>query len=178
MPLEETAGVQLLQGGIANLVKTLRQGMAMGSLSDRDLTFIERMGPTEWMDKDTRTAAISYLEQAHKAKQAFSSDILKEMSRPNVNYADAFDRANAKQKPFVPSVPADISAHWGDPAWKPVWDKYAQEHDIRPGTLFHLDNGAIMVMKTPGQTPPSTQPPAVLRPATVPRMDDTWGLRW
>jgi hypothetical protein len=150
MPLSDTGGVQLLRGGINNLVKTLRQGMAMGSLSDRDLNFIERMGPTEWMDQDTRSAAVGYLQQAYQAKQRFSSDVQKEMSRGK-NYGDAMDTADAKQKPFVPAVPADLTAHWTDssPEWSQRRIQWAQEHEVRPGTLYHLADGKIMVMKSP-----------------------------
>ena len=150
MPLSDTGGVQLLRGGINNLVKTLRQGMAMGSLSDRDLNFIERMGPTEWMDQDTRSAAVGYLQQAYQAKQRFSSDVQKEMSRGK-NYGDAMDAADAKQKPFVPAVPADLTAHWTDnsPEWSQRRIQWAQEHEVRPGTLYHLADGKIMVMKSP-----------------------------
>jgi hypothetical protein len=150
MPLSDTGGVQLLRGGINNLVKTLRQGMAMGSLSDRDLNFIERMGPTEWMDQDTRSAAVGYLQQAYQAKQRFSSDVQKEMSRGK-NYGDAMDAADAKQKPFVPAVPADLTAHWTDnsPEWSQRRIQWAQENEVRPGTLYHLADGKIMVMKSP-----------------------------
>ena len=150
MPLSDTGGVQLLRGGINNLVKTLRQGMSMGSLSDRDLNFIERMGPTEWMDQDTRTAAVAYLQQAYQAKQRFTSDVQKEMARGK-NYGDAIDAADAKQKPFVPAVPADLSAHWTDnsPEWRDRRIQWAQQNEVHPGTLYHLSNGSIMVMKSP-----------------------------
>jgi hypothetical protein len=148
--LDDTAGVQLLRGGITNLVKTLRAGMPMGSLSDRDLSFVERMGPTEWMDPDTRSAAVGYLQQAYKAKMNFARDVQKEMSRGK-NYGDAMDAADTKQKPFVPQVPADLTTHWSDntPEWKDRRTQWAEQNDVRPGTLIHMGDGRIVVIKTP-----------------------------
>lgn len=153
--LDDTAGAQLLRGGIANLVKTLRAGMPMGSLSDRDLNFIERLGPTEWMDRDTRAAAVGYLRQAYKAKQDFAFEVQKQMTK-GANYSDAIDAANAKAKPIVPTVPADITAHWTDnsPEWAQKRVQWATQNDVRGGTLYHLNDGSIHVMRSarpPGQ---------------------------
>jgi len=150
MPLSDTAGVQLLRGSMTNLTRELRAGLAMGTLSDRDLDFVARLGPTEWMDPDTRAAAAGYLRQAYQAKMRFASDLQKEMSRGK-NYGDAFDAADAKQKPFVPSAPADITAHWTDnnPEWVQRRLQWAQQNDVRPGTLFHLSDGSIHIAKTP-----------------------------
>jgi hypothetical protein len=152
LPLSDTGAVQLLRSGINGLVSTLRQGMPMGSLSDTDLKFIERLGPTEWMDKDTRSAVVGYLKQAYQAKNRFSFDVQKEMSRGK-SYGDALDAANQNRKPFVPAVPAELSAHWTDPDpnWAQQRLKWAQDNDIRPGTLYHLNNGAVMVAKSPPQ---------------------------
>jgi hypothetical protein len=150
MPLSDTAGVQLMHGAMTNLTRELRTGLAMGTLSDRDLDFVARLGPTDWMDPDTRAAAVGYLQQAYRAKMRFASDLQKEMSRGK-NYGDAFDAADAKQKPFVPSAPADLTANWNDnsDAWVKARTKWAQENDVRPGTLFHLSDGSIHVMKSP-----------------------------
>ena len=149
IPVEDTAGVQLLQGAMTNLTRTLREGMPMGALSDRDLDFIQRMGPTEWMDQDTRTAAVDYLQRAFRAKQRFASDVQKEMSRGK-NYGDAVDTADAKQpKSFVPTVDAELSSHWADNSkeWVDRRVKWAQDNDVRPGTLFHMNNGNIVIWK-------------------------------
>jgi hypothetical protein len=102
------------------------------------------------MDPDTRAAAVGYLQQAYRAKMRFASDLQKEMSRGK-NYGDAFDAADAKQKPFVPSALADLTANWNDnsDAWVKARTKWAQENDVRPGTLFHLSDGSIHVMKSP-----------------------------
>lgn len=145
--MDDTAGVQLLRGGMAGLVKSLREGMAMGSMSDRDLDFISRLGPTEWMDKDTRNAAISYLEQAHRAKMRFTADVEKEMSRGK-NYGDAVDTANGKMKPFVPAVDAELSANWTNqaPEWVQRRKDWARRNDVKGGTMFHLNDGSILVM--------------------------------
>jgi hypothetical protein len=150
MPLSDTSGVQLLHGAMTNLTRELRSGLAMGTLSDRDLDFVARLGPTDWMDPDTRAAAVGYLQQAYRAKMRFTSDLQKEMSRGK-NYGDAFDAADAKQKPFVPSAPADITAHWTDnsPEWAQKRLQWAQQNEIRPGTLFHLSDGSIHIAKTP-----------------------------
>jgi hypothetical protein len=149
IPVEDTAGVQLLQGAMTNLTRTLREGMPMGALSDRDLDFIQRMGPTEWMDQDTRTAAVDYLQRAFRAKQRFASDVQKEMSRGK-NYGDAVDTADAKQpKSFVPTVDSELSSHWTDNSkeWVDRRIKWAQDNDVRPGTLFHMNNGNIVIWK-------------------------------
>ena len=51
--------IQMLQSGISGAITQLRAGIQMGSLSDRDLSFIESMGPSLYEDKATRTAVIS-----------------------------------------------------------------------------------------------------------------------
>jgi hypothetical protein len=95
---------------------------------------------------------VGYLKQVYQAKNRFSFDVQKEMSRGK-SYGDALDAANQNRKPFVPAVPAELSAHWTDPDpnWAQQRLKWAQDNDIRPGTLYHLNNGAVMVAKSPPQ---------------------------
>jgi len=148
--LDDTGAVQLLRGGITNLTRTLREGLPMGALSDRDLSFIERMGPTEWMDRDTRTAATAYLEQAFAAREKFSSIVQKEMARGK-NYADAVDVADAQVKPFVPTVPDDLAQHWTDrsPEWTAAKQKWATDNNVRPGSLYDFPDGRLVLAKKP-----------------------------
>jgi hypothetical protein len=148
--VSDNSGVQLLRGAMTNLTRTLREGMAMGALSDRDLDFIERMGPTEWMDKDTRTAAVAYLGQAAAAREKFSSIVQKEMARGK-NYADAVDVADAQVKPFVAKVPNDLANHWTDmsPEWIAARQKWSNDNNVGPGTLFDFPDGKLALAKTP-----------------------------
>jgi hypothetical protein len=142
----------MLQTGISGVIKTLRQGMAMGSLSDRDLNFIEGMGPNLYQDQDTRSAVIGYLKQAQQAKIRFNVEVNKEMSRPGTNMADAIDRAQQtmeRKYPIVPPVPADIWTHWTDPApeWKAARTEWAKDNNIRPGTMFRKPSGGLEITK-------------------------------
>ena len=161
-PLTDTAGVQAMQAGINEMIKSLRAGMPMGSLSDRDLDFIRRMGPTEWMDPDTRTAVTSYILQAARAKQQFSYEIQKNLSKPGANAADAIQAADAKVKSFVSEVPFS-SREWSDrsPEGTAKRMQWLQDHPLPPGTLYHLNDGSVMISKRPG-------PQQVVRPQQGP----------
>jgi hypothetical protein len=48
-------------------------------------------------------------------------------------------------------VPADLTTHWSDntPEWTDRRTQWAEQNDVRPGTLIHMGDGRIVVIKTP-----------------------------
>lgn len=152
----ELGATQMLQTGISGVIKTLRQNMAMGSLSDRDLTFIEGMGPNLYQDQDTRSAVIGYLKQAQQAKIRFNVEVNKEMSRPGTNMAEALDRAEKtmeKKYPIVPQMPQEIWDHRNDPdpAWAARRQEWAADNNIRPGSMWRSPGGGLQLVRSPRQ---------------------------
>jgi hypothetical protein len=145
----EAGATQMLQTGISGVIKSLRQGMSMGSLSDRDLTFIQGMGPNLYQDQDTRSAVIAYLKQAQQAKIRFNVEVNKEMTRPGTNMADAIDRAQQKLPDIVPPIPAELWSHWKDPdpAWADKRKEWAQDNNVSRGTLVRKPNGGLELLK-------------------------------
>lgn len=146
----DLAGYQQLKQGMVDITRTLREGMAMGAMSDKDLDFIERMGPTEWMDRDTRLAAVDYIQKAYRAKRRFAEEVNSEMSR-GTNHGDALVAANKKVTDFVPKVPQDLADHWNDISeqWNAARLKWVRDNNVRAGTLFHFPNGDVAIQRRP-----------------------------
>jgi len=147
-----TAGpVQQLQGGISGVVAQLRQGMSMGALSDRDLSFIESLGPSLYEDKATRSAVISYLQQSQRAKIRFNSVFNEEMAKPGASAASALAAARDymdSKHPIVPQMTPDLEAHWTDPApdWRQKRIEWARDNGVRPNMLVRRPNGALKLL--------------------------------
>jgi soluble lytic murein transglycosylase-like protein len=148
----EAGATQMLQTGISSVIKSLRQGMAMGSLSDRDLNFIQGMGPNLYQDQTTRSAVIGYLKQAQQAKIRFNVEVNKEMSRPGTNMADAIDRAQQTMEtkyPIVPKIAQDLWDHRNDPdpGWAQRRREWAADNNIGVGTLYRSPGGGLQLVK-------------------------------
>jgi hypothetical protein len=148
----EAGATQMLQTGISGVIKSLRQGMAMGSLSDRDLNFIQGMGPNLYQDQTTRSAVIGYLKQAQQAKIRFNVEVNKEMSRPGTNMADAIDRAQQTMEtkyPIVPKISQDLWDHRNDPdpGWAQRRREWAADNNIGVGTLYRSPGGGLQLVK-------------------------------
>ena len=144
--------IQMLQSGISGAITQLRAGIQMGSLSDRDLSFIESMGPSLYEDKATRTAVIKYLQQAAYAKMRFNTIYNEEITRPGTNPADALERSrnimDAKH-PIVPQMPAEVAAVWNDqtPEAKAARTKWAASNNVRQNSLVRQPDGSLMLLK-------------------------------
>jgi ribosomal protein S16 len=144
----EAGRIQMLQSGISGMVQQLKSGMPMGSVSDRDLQFIESLGPSLYEDQATRSGVLNFLRQKQAAKIRFNVEVNKEMTKPGANMSDAIDKAQQTMEtkyPIVPVVPADLYAHWADPSpqWSQARAQWAAENKIRHGTIYRKPNGAL-----------------------------------
>ena len=147
--------IQMLQSGISGAITELRAGIQMGALSDRDLSFIESMGPSLYEDRATRSAVISYLQQAARAKMRFNTIYNEQMARPNANSGDALEKTREimdTKHPIVPQMPADIYAHRRDPdpEWRTRVAEWAQENNVKPRTLYRAPGGGLKLVPDPG----------------------------
>jgi hypothetical protein len=148
----KAGAIQMLQGGISGAVAQLRQGMSMGALSDRDLTFIESLGPNLYEDQATRSAVISYLQQSQRAKIRFNNEFNEEMTKPGANAATALRAARETmdaKHPIVPQMTASIAAHWDDqtPEWKAERVKWAAANGVKQHTLVRNPDGSLTLVK-------------------------------
>lgn len=144
--------IQMLQGGISGAVAQLRQGMSMGALSDRDLSFIESLGPSLYEDPATRSAVISYLQQSQRAKLRFNVEVNKEMTKPNMNVAEAVDNAQRTMEskhPIVPQVPPEIYAARGspDPAIQARVRQWAVDNNVKQNSLIRKPDGYLELVR-------------------------------
>jgi hypothetical protein len=154
VPKGDAGPIQMLQSGISGAITELRSGIQMGQLSDRDLTFIESMGPSLYEDQATRTAVIKYLQQAARAKMKLNTIYNEEMTRPNTSSADALERARdimEKKYPIVPQMPADLYAHRRDP--NPEWSgkvaEWADNYNVKSRTLYRAPGGGLKLVPDP-----------------------------
>jgi hypothetical protein len=148
--------IQMLQSGISGAITQLRAGIQMGALSDRDLTFIESMGPSLYEDQATRTAVIKYLQQASRAKMRFNTIYNEEITRPGTNPAEALERTRNimdEKHPIVPQMPADLFEHRRDkdPVWMNKVAEWAQENNVKPRTLYRAPGGGLKLVPDPGK---------------------------
>jgi hypothetical protein len=153
----EAGATQLLQSGISNAIARLRQGMSMGNLSDRDLNFIENMAPNVYENPQTRAAVISYLRRAQDQKMRYNLEVNK-LTADGKPISEALKTAAETietKYPIVPLRSQELADHWldPDPVWKAKRQDWAEEHNIRPGTMFRKPNGGLEIVYSPGMAP-------------------------
>jgi hypothetical protein len=148
----KAGAIQMLQGGISGTVAQLRQGMSMGALSDRDLTFIESLGPNLYEDQATRSAVISYLQQSQRAKIRFNNEFNEEMTKPGANAAKALAAARETmdaKHPIVPQMTPEVAAIWTDPSPEAAATRkqWAARHGVKQNTLVRQPDGSLLLVK-------------------------------
>jgi hypothetical protein len=148
----KAGAIQMLQGGISGAVAQLRQGMSMGALSDRDLTFIESLGPNLYEDQATRSAVISYLQQSQRAKIRFNNEFNEEMTKPGANAAKALAAARETmdaKHPIVPQMTPEVAAIWTDPSPEAAATRkqWAARNGVKQNTLVRQPDGSLLLVR-------------------------------
>jgi len=121
----------------ANLaVKEVREGMSMGSMSDRDLSFIENMIPRLAQDTFTRELGVSLLEAAQRRKRDIglkAADLIAGGETPT----KAFQLAQDQAPKIIADVPNQVKAMSSDQ--RAQWF----HENVRAGQAFRRPDGKI-----------------------------------
>jgi hypothetical protein len=121
----------------ANLaVKEVREGMSMGSMSDRDLSFIENMIPRLAQDTFTRELGVSLLEAAQRRKRDIglkAADLIAGGETPT----KAFQLAQDQAPKIIADVPNHVKAMSSDQ--RAQWF----HENVRAGQAFRRPDGKI-----------------------------------
>jgi len=152
VPKGDAGPIQMLASGISGAITELRSGIQMGALSDRDLNFIESMGPSLNEDQGTRTAVIKYLQQAARAKMRFNTIYQEQMARPNMDSGAALEKTREimdAKHPIVPQMTPEVAAICNDQSddAKAARRKWAASHNVRPNSLIRQPDGSLMLLK-------------------------------
>jgi hypothetical protein len=136
---EQLSKMSLLQAynSAANLaVREMREGMAMGGMSDRDLTFIQNMIPRLSASPEMRELGISLLVSAQERARDMNVKIRGYM-QGGMNSTEATARAQKEQPSLFPQVPQDRDT----PAKRIEWMK---DH-VPAGHAFRHRDGKVDV---------------------------------
>jgi hypothetical protein len=125
-------------------VKEVKEGMSMGSMSDRDLTFIENMIPRLSQDPYTRELGISLLEGAQRRKRDVALRANALMTDGKMNPAQAYAQAQEEAPRIIADVPAkfDINADAITPAQVAERKQWFRDN-VRPGQAFRTPDGRV-----------------------------------
>ena len=124
------------------MIIELRKGVSMGQLSDRDMSFLQGMGPDLMNDPATRREMIALLENANQHKRAYL-DKVEELhdEGKGLSWAKAkiaADKAMPKMIPELPNGYANLSA--------PEQSLWKQQH-FRPGQVVRGTDGTLMLYR-------------------------------
>jgi hypothetical protein len=136
---EQLSKMSLVQAynSAANLaVKEMKEGMAMGGMSDRDLTFIQNMIPRLSASPEMRELGISLLVSAQERARDMNVKIRGYM-QGGMNSTEATARAQKEQPSLFPQVPQDKDT----PAKRIEWMK---DH-VPAGHAFRHRDGKVDV---------------------------------
>jgi len=117
-------------------VKEVREGMSMGSMSDRDLSFIENMIPRLAQDTFTRELGVSLLEAAQRRKRDIglkAADLIAGGETPT----KAFQLAQDQAPKIIADVPNHVKAMSSDQ--RAQWF----HENVRAGQAFRRPDGKI-----------------------------------
>lgn len=125
-------------------VKEVREGMSMGSMSDRDLTFIENMIPRLSQDTFTRELGISLLEAAQRRKKDIALRAADYIAVDKMSPAKAYAKAQEEAPRIIANVPDkfDVDADKITPAQKEERKQWFRDN-VRPGQAFRTPDGRI-----------------------------------
>lgn len=138
--LAQYGQMQQFQAGLAAVIKSLRQGMSLGSASDADLRYIESMGPSLMQDKQTRSEVISYIRDMQYRKMQFGAEVDRLMTdQPGMTIGRAIREAREGMPDVIPKVPQEVFG-------MPLADKQQWFRDhVRPKQLIRLPDGRVAV---------------------------------
>ena len=155
---------QMFRSSVANVIKTLRSGMSMGNLSDRDLDFIRDMAPNELENANTRDAVTAFLLKSARAKQDFFNTVrLRYAKSGDLDQAITDAQTEREGKPLVPQLPARLARSDADPNEVRQW---FTDSGLKDGELMHDARGNLVVWHRVGK--PSVAPAPSPSPARVP----------
>ena len=109
----ESARVQAFESALSRTVVELRKGVQMGQLSDRDLSFIQNMGPQAMQNPETRAAIIGHLITAANRKAQYIERVNElyggGKAAGGMSWSDAVRQARKDVPEFVvPTIPDEL----------------------------------------------------------------------
>src|SRR5262245_34203117 len=116
------------------IILQLRQGVSMGQLSDRDLSFLQGMGPSLLQRPETRAQIISLLEQAQIRKLQYM-DKVEELHDQGMSWGKAKRTAQDNQPPLIGSLPDGYSG------WDAAQQKQWKRTNWRPHQFVYSPDG-------------------------------------
>ena len=141
---------QAFQAAANQMILELRKGVALGGLSDRDMSFLQNMGPSLLQQPQTRASIIGLLEAAQAQKRTYI-DAVEQLwdGGKGMTWGQAKRAADKQMPDLMRSTPKDYSL-WGL-SDKQQWFR----ENIPPGSVYRGPDGALRVapLKTPGSTP-------------------------
>jgi hypothetical protein len=102
------SGQQAFEAFKNNVIVDLRAGIAMGQLSDRDLQFIQNMGPDLIQRPETRASIINILETAQSRKRDYIDNV-NQLYESGMPWTKAKREANKAMPEVVPQVPTGLT---------------------------------------------------------------------
>ena len=148
--VKRMGSIQAFRSAANIAVKDLRSGLAMGGMSDRDLTFIENMIPNARQSPYTRELIIGMISRGQERKQQMLTDIQTRMAGGTAP-TQAIQEARKNAPPLFAQAPDDLD------------NKTAQERadwfrdNMTPGTLYRRggkNKGAVDIYWGPDGPPP------------------------
>ena len=138
---DKVGKINQLQAMINNTVTAMRQGTPMGSLSDRDLAFIQAMGPDLYQNKATRESIIRLLRETAIRQSRFSNEVGRLWDDgKGMKIHDAITQAGEKLERDNPIIPAFTAEEQADPA---KFSAFAKKHHLQRGALIRNPNGDL-----------------------------------
>jgi hypothetical protein len=102
------SGQQAFEAFKNNVTADLRAGIPMGQLSDRDLIFIQNMGPDLIQRPETRESIINILETAQSRKREYIDNV-NQLHESGMPWMKAKREADKAMREVVPQVPAGLT---------------------------------------------------------------------
>ena len=154
----ESARVQAFESALAKTVIELRKGVQMGQLSDRDLSFIQNMGPQAMQNPETRAAILGHLVTAANRKAQYIERVNElyggGAAAGGMGWSKAVAQARKEIPEFVvPTVPKELMPGYRQPGRDPsipgpavdnAKERQAWIRDhVPPGGLVRLPDGTM-----------------------------------
>ena len=146
---EHWGAAQAFNAAKNQMIIELRKGVSMGQLSDRDMSFLQGMGPDMMQSPDTRREILSLLENVQQQKREYI-DKTEDLwhggrEKGGMDWADAKRAADKSMPKLIPDLPAGYSnlPSGQQSLWK-------QQH-LRPGQIVRGENGVLLHYRPPSQ---------------------------
>ena len=146
---EHWGAAQAFNAAKNQMIIELRKGVSMGQLSDRDMSFLQGMGPDMMQSPDTRREILSLLENVQQQKREYI-DKTEDLwhggrEKGGMDWADAKRAADKSMPKLIPDLPPGYSnlPSGQQSLWK-------QQH-LRPGQIVRGENGVLLHYRPPSQ---------------------------